>query len=336
MSASPEVRIDGYYLSHLSDFWGLDTVTHRRRGPWEMTFNVDVDLGQRLPGLGAPVEAMLGPSQFWSGTLAEPDWASGSMVAIGACRQGEEVLCLGPTGATTSTPDVAIDEAITRGVLDWSQSYSLSNVPLGDVDATNDLNYLTALLDQWEAESGTTWRVDARRFVGPADLAAAPSWHILPGAELLPSSNEILAGTIFGRFKNKQGRWQTVDVGSGAPEIGVSLAKHGNITSVRATAIIQAMLDRLGAQNSWSGGIEVMAEHIVTPGGTPADPSQVVAGQMIRHLGQRNPNSRDLFTDFVLDQTAWSVPGGTIRLDPVGRVARDMRSTIEGLGGEVL
>lgn len=329
MTSSPWVRVDGEVLSHLVNGWGDLTVTHRRRGPWEMSFGIDVAGNTRPPelSLGVPVEVMLGSSPIWAGELAEPDWDAGSMTAVGACRTGEEVICLDGSGATTSTPDVAIDEAIARGVLNWARPSSLSSAPLVESDETSSLNYLTALLDAWEADAGKTWSVSARRFVTAITPPTVPTFQILPGAQAPALSNEILAGTIFGRYQGLDGRWATASVGSGKPEIGISLAQRGRLSAAQAGTIVSSLLAKLGAQSSWSSGIEVTAGQIVSDG-TPVDLAKVLPNQMADSLGQ---DAR-----FVVDETVWNVSEGLLQIKPVGMVARDLRSIVGEAGGEVL
>lgn len=341
----PEVLVNGQWLSSLNDGTSVYPAnpiirTQWPRGDWEMTWDVNLPPGQRPPALlrQMRVEARQGPSPIFAGSLAEVDWVEGKMVAVGACREGEETLALTAGGVTTTTLNVAVDQAIARGALTWRRPYGLSATPFGDSDSTDNLNYLTALLDAWAAENGTVWHVASDRIVRLSPDPTVPSWHILPGAEPLASATEQLAGAIHARYLDRKRRYASVSAGTGHPEIGISLTARGAMSATRAQGIIDTLLVKLGAQGSWSSSPTVTVEQIVTPGGTrdPLAISRVRAGQMVRFLDQRTEAGLPFNTDVVLAETAWSVAEGRITLTPQGKVARDLRAVVAEVGGELL
>lgn len=318
--------------------WGDLKITHRwPYGCWQMDWNVLLKPWQRIPDFaaGALVEARMGSGRIWAGKLARPDWSTGAMSAVGAAREGEEALCLSTAGETSSTPDDVVDEAIARGALSWTRRVSLDATPFAAGDSTVKLNYVTALLDAWATSMGLRWGVGPNREVYAAADPVKPTIYMRPGTGVLGVSEETLAARVFGRHEDLTGTLHTVDVGTGAPEVGISLLKHGLIDNSKAVAIITGIRAQLQERTGWTNGVTVTADQVTGPGGNRMGLDQAVAGKMGRLIGLRDERGADAHTDIVLGETIWDVPAGTVAANPVGLSDRSLTGIVEAGGGEL-
>lgn len=320
--------------------WGDLKVTHRwPYGCWELGWNVLLKPWQRGHGFtaGAPVEARIASRAIWAGKLIRPDWTTGTMLAVGAAREGEEALCLSAVGETSSTPDDVVDQAIARGALSWVRRFSLDATPFAAGDATVRLNYVTALMDAWSTSKSMRWGVGPNREVYAAADPVTPTIYIRPGVGVFGVAEETLAARVFGRFEDLTGTLDTVDVGAGAPEVGISLLKHGEIDSTKATDIITGMRAQLQERTGWTNGVTVTADMVTNPGGSRMGLHRVSsgAGRMARFLGLRDERGAEAHTDVVLGETIWDVPAGTVLCNPVGLSDRSLAGVVEAGGGEL-
>lgn len=346
--AYPEVRVGGtggVWLSQLGLLWGDLTVEHRWPfGCWETTWTIPtITAKKRPPALVAnqPVDVVFAGKSIWSGQLTEPDWADGQFTAQGWVRQGETTPCLTSAGLTTTIPDTAIDQGITRGWLNWRRTASISSVAYsaadtGTGDATDDLNSISALLDAYTQDNKLRWGVDAQRRVYTAADPTTPAWDVSPDTDPLGVSSAALASTLVARYvADSAGTLATVIVGTGAPVVMVDLTGRGQITSAKATSICQNILAQTTATTGWTNGLTLTRTQI-TSGGIHPHLSMVVAGQMIRLLGQRDPRGLDANTSVVVGTSLWNVNDGTIELSPVDTADRDLSTIIANAGGELV
>lgn len=337
--SSPQVLVNGRWLSSLG-YWGDLKITHRwPYGCWEATWRMAIKPYQRFADVvaGKPVQIRLASGNIWAGDLAEPDWDTGNMRAVGAARQGETSLCLTSLGETTSTPDTAVDQAIARGAVTWVRRNSLSATAFAPNDTTAQLNYLTALMDAWSTAQNMRWGVGPQREIYAAADPTTPSIHIRPGSGVLGVTEEQLAARVFGRYQSSSsGALSTVSVGAGIPEVGVSLLKYGLIDATAATNIITGIRNQLQARTGWTNGVTVTADMVTTPGGQRLGLDQVVASKMARLLGLRDERGGSASTDIVLGETIWDVPAGTVVCNPVGLTDRSLSGVVEASGGVLL
>ena len=321
-------------------WWGEPVITHRwPLGCWEMTWEMNLPSYQRPATLraGAEAEAFSAGTCVWSGLLLEPNWNSQEFVAAGHAREAERTLCLDWVGGSTSTPDVAIDRGIAAGALHWIRPASLSNVPFGESDATDQLNYVGALLDAWSLEAGAKWAVGPDRRVGIGVDPTAPAWHVMPDSGVLGVADEEYVSAVFGRYQTEAGAYDTVSVFSatqpaGSRESGIDLTGKGRLTTARAQATVQGILDQMGARTGWTNGVTVTSGQITSPGGTPANLALVRAGQMVRLQALRDQRGLSASTDIVVGESIWKPTDDLITLNPVGLAARDLSSIVERAG----
>src|SRR5690606_17159294 len=155
--------------------------------------------------------------------------------------------------------------------------------------------------------NGLRWAVDAHGVVYAAADPTEPTLYVRPGAGRLGVTEKRVAGTIVGRYQTSGGSFDSVFVGSGRPEIGVSLAKHGVLDGTAATAICNGILSQLQERVGWTNGLTLTADMVTNAGGQRSGLSRVVAGRMARLVGLRDERGSEAHTDIVLSQTIWDV-----------------------------
>lgn len=336
----PEVFVDGRPVSSMVDAWGELEVTHRwPLGSWETKWSMPLDPWRRPPQLraNAPVQVKVGPHCIWCGTLVEPNWSEGALAAIGLCRQGEGAASLdNAAGQTTSTPDTAIDGAIARGVVSWTRPESISAVPLGAADQTDKLSYVSALLNAYAQSASMNWYVDPFGAVRIAADPTTPTALLMPDNGVLGVAVEAQVGSVVGRYIDSTTHvFENVTYGTGLPEKLYDWTARGEMSAAEATALCEGVWTPLQAQPGWTNGLTVSSSELMSVGGiaSPGMMWKFRAGQMLRLLGVRDLRGLSANTDVVIGESIWTPGGDQLRLNPVGKVARDIRSIVEGLGG---
>lgn len=330
----PEVWVAGRPLTSIAAWGELEVTTRHPLGSWEAKWSMPLDPWRRPPELraDAPVQVKVGPHCIWCGDLAEPNWAEGTFAAVGACRQGEGAPCFDSAGETTSTPDVAIDQAIADGFVDWTRPASISTVPLTTGDNTDAPNYLSALLDAFGP-----WYVDPFLNVRTAADPTTPTALLMPDNGVLGVAVESQVGTVFGRYLDSTTYTnKTVYFGTGRPAQLVNYLDRGPMTAVEATALCQALWEPLQAQTGWTNGLTVRPGELRSIGGQELPLWRFQAGPkgMVRLLGVRDLRGLSSNTNIVAAETIWTATGDeALRINPVGKVARDIRSMAEAQGG---
>lgn len=324
-------------------WWGDLAVTHRwPLGSWEAKWSMPLAPWQRHPLFKAdvPVTIRIGPWPIWTGQLADIGWDDGEMVAVGAARQGESAPAFDNTGATTTILDVAIDQAIADGMVDWTRPASLSAVAFGTDGETDRVNYLAALMDSWATSVSKRWYVDPWRAVRAAVDPTVPSALIIPDSGSLGVANERQAGTVFGRYVDTAtGAPATTRYpasGGGRPAVLMNLLDTKPPMSVEdARAICQGVWSQLQAQPGWTNGITVRTGQLLTPGGADLALWRFAAGPdgMASLLGVRDERGLSANTNVVMGESIWTPGEDSLQLKPTGVAARDISSIIEAAGG---
>lgn len=324
-------------------WWGDLVVTHRwPLGSWECRWSMPLAPWQRHPLIkeDAPVTVRVGPWPIWAGQLADAGWDEGEMVSVGAGRQAEGAPAFDGMGATTTIPDVAVDQAIADGFVDWTRPASLSAVAFGAEGETDRVNYLAALLDSWSTSASKRWYVDPWRAVRAAVDPVVPSALIIPDSGSLGVSDEKKAGTVIGRY---------VDTATGAPTTTRYPASGGGrpavlmnmldtqppMSATAARARCQGVWSQLQAQSGWTNGITVRTGQLLTPGGNSLALWRFTAGPdgMASLLGVRDERGLSANTNVVMGESIWTPGEDSLQLNPVGKAARDISSIIEDAGG---
>lgn len=339
-SQRPWIRVAGVPLEVHAPVGDM-IIEHRWPfGAWEAKWSMALRPRQRLPGVvkGVRVEVLLGSLVTWSGTLTEPDASEGNFIASGLARQAEHAPALNSSGKTTTTPAVAVNNAIVQGWLDWINVVGLiSNTPYAGsdtstIDASDRVNTVAALLDAYTAEDNLRWMVRPDRIVYAAPDPTEVTWDMHPTQQVLASASDRLAGTIVARWADSAGVLATTTTGTGLPVATVDLTALGGLTSTRVTTISNTILTRAAAAGGTVGSFKIGAEQIR---GRP-HLARVVAGQRARLLGQFDPDSGISTTpSLVLGITSWNVDERAVTCTPVDAAARDLASIVAEQGGQL-
>lgn len=331
---SAEVVIGGIWLSSLGP-WG-DLVVEDRwpGGCHEVSGKIEPRLTHRHPALvnGARTSIVVaGPR--WTGELTELDWETGEFVASGLSRQGDKAPALNAAGMTTTTPNAAIDKAISAGWVDWIRPESISPNPYSASDAAGDataqVNVLGALLDEWASGSGKRWGVDELKAVyAAADPTTAT--HLLINTPAPVESAQRAVGSVVARWQDAAGTAFTTIRGTGAPALTVSFLEAGPLTSSKVTAKCDRILSATAGKSTY-GPFIITRDQIV--GATHL--SAVRASHRAVIVDQIGADFAVLGPSFVLGRSRWNVAEETVECTPVDAPDLDLESIIAAQGGEL-
>lgn len=336
----PEVWIDGWWLSSIAPWGDLKTST-RLVGDWQASFSIIRTPRQKMlrhPAFvyGAEVRVMLGPVRSWVGFLTEPDWDSGELVALGAPREAEGALALTATGQTTTKPNTAVDQAITRGALNWTRGDDFGSTAIGESDQTADIKSVARLLDAWADEDGNgQWRVGRDRVLrAVADDETDPDWFITPGSGELGAADDERIDRVFVRyFDSADSTYRTTSYPAATPaggiERGADITGRGPITATKADSIALGIWTKMQGRSGWTNGLTVNRSQVTTPGGIAANLGLIKAGDSMRLLGVPDPRGLAHHIDVVIGETDYDWKAGEIQLNPVGLAARTFEAVLE-------
>lgn len=329
-----ELNIGGIWLSSLGPWGELKVEDRWPGGNWEIKATIDPQLSRRHPAIvnDAPVRLTVGGDR-WAGTLTEYDPESGELVAQGCTRQGDGAPALNAAGMTTTTPNAAIDRAISSGWVGWRRPLSLSSVPYSASDdagdATAEVNALGALLDEWAAGAGLRIGVDEQRIIYAAADPTAVT-HMLINTPAPPQSGQRAAGTVVARWQNSSGAYSTTIRGSLRPIVTVDFTNAGPLTSAQVTARCDRILS--SSQGAATvGGFTVTRDQVI---GRP-HLSIVRAGQRVVLVDQATPDLAGFAPSVVLGITVWNVDEDSVECTPVDAPDLDLASIVEKQGGMV-
>lgn len=336
---TPQVRVGNTWLSGLGPWGDLEIERRLQGGSYEMTWGMTSRRRHRDLIEGAPVSAWLGHRALWSGVLREPDWPEGQFVAEGLCRQAERAVCLTGAGVTTSTPDVAVDNAIAKGWLDWGRVASISAAPLTAGDTTDSMNSVEELLEAYVDEENRRWFVSPRGNIVSTEListATSPRsgfWDVLLDGDRIGTSADKLAGTVVARYADSAagGLKKTVIVppsNGPLPVVKVDLTNRDPMTTAKATAISQAILDKSAAQVGLLGAFELTRNQIL---GRPSL-GMITEGHRLRLRGQHDPSGISASPVCTAEIATWNVAEKKLVITPLGAPQRDLESIIESAG----
>lgn len=338
----PEVWVDGWPMSGISPWGDLHTQT-RLTGDWQISWAMIRHPRKQLvrhPAFhsGAPVELKLGPAVCAVGSLAEPDWDSGQLIALGSPREGEGALALTGAGATTTKPNTAIDAAIARGALNWTRVSSFGTTAIGDADNVADIKSIARLLDAWAEDNDNPagWRVDRKRALrSVTDTESDPIWFVVPGAGELGVADEERVGRVFVRYlvSGGGGALATASYPAATPagsiERGADITSRGALTAGDAEAIARGIWRKMSGRSGWTNGINVTRSQITSKGGLAANLALIKAGDAMRLLGIQDPRGLNHHLDVVIGDTDYDWSAGSIQLNPVGLAARTFEAVLE-------
>lgn len=338
----PEVRVGGWWMSGIAPWGDLKTST-RLTGDWQASWSMIRSPRKHLmrhPALvyGSTVEVMLGPVCVWCGSLTEPDWDSGEVIALGAPREAENAIALNAAGETTTKPDPAIDQAIARGVWNVTRGDDFGNTAIGEGDdASSGSPSVARLLDAWaeDADNGD-WYVNRQRVVHAVTRdESEPLWYITPGAGEMGAADDERVDRVFLRFSDSTdgGALHTASYPATTPaggiERGASVTNRGLITPTFAGKLAEGIWRKMNGHSGWTNGINVNRSQVTTRGGIAANLAFIKAGDAMRLLGVPDPRGLAHNLDVVIGETDYDWSAGTIQLNPVGLAARTFEAVLE-------
>lgn len=353
MSLSPkQIKVGGQLLSTLlpvDGYWGDLSWVHRRVGGfYSAQFNLLVPAGWRHPAIirGARVELWDGGYRFAIGSLSDLDWGEGAFQVAGLCQiaMGQDAPLaldgtLAPAGPyTTTTPNVAVDEAIARGALPgWSRNDDIGSSPLVVGDLADADNTVGQVVDGASAIDGRPWRLDRNGVIALVADSTTPDYHIYPGQIELGVADDEYASHVYVSYVDSATltvrRVVAIDEEAakkwGRVELPVSLTDRGSTDAGTAQAIADGILVGARRRPTWIDPIEVSADQLRLNGGMSADLDSVEGGQMIRAHGLVDERTGESSVDIVIDEVQRADGAPTIVLLPVGLAARTLSAVIE-------
>lgn len=331
-SSTLQIVIDGKWLSLEARYGDVSMSKCWPGGSDQLTWSLDTPL---LGRGNQEVTAYFGPVPVWAGSLIEPDSSQPQITAIGAWHEaanssGRGYAALGSSGAATNIPNVAIDQAISRG-LRWTRPNSIRSTAIS-IDISSGPVNLADMLDSWGEDNGQRWGVDPRRQVYAKADDTAPSYQTLPLREGLGFALDNYASTLVGRYISSSTHApatliyppsSTADPPYGHAEELVDLTGKGEISSTTATNILKSLITLGRAVPQWTAELQFAYGEILNMGGVPVALETVDAGKMLRvqsnfDLAQRMHGQ--LYIDVPIGQT--TLAGGLLTVRPLGFVGR--------------
>lgn len=338
----PEIRIGDWWMSGIAPWGDLRTST-RLVGDWQASWQIVRHPRRRLlrhPALvaGARVTVMLGPEPVWTGSLVEPDWDSGELTALGVARQADTALCLTAGGSMTTKPNVAIDQAISRGAWDVVRGHDFGSTAIGEADGAGSLKYVAQLLDAWaeDDDNPDRWYVDTRRVLRAATTDESnPQWFITPGVGELGVAGTERVDRVFLRYydstdsNNLKTASYPASTPAGGVERGVDATVLGPITPTQAGKRAEGIWRKMKGKPGWTNGLTLLPGQIATPGGVPVHPALVRAGGAARLLGAPDPRGLAHHLDVVTGDTELEWDALRLQVNPVGLADRTFEAVLE-------
>lgn len=327
-----DVRVNRIPLALVCDFGDVEMTTDWPGGSGELSWS-SANMPGRLAKGGATVEGYLGPQRVWYGVLDEPDPSQDRISAQGLYRLADNYPALTAAGAPQSVPDLAIDQAIARG-LPWKRVASLQSTSV-EIDLSSGPVTLGALLDAMAEGKGTRWGVDATGAVFDKADDTSPAYVSEPLDISLGYALDNYASTLFGRYLSSTAfTYLTTPALTDSAAVAlhgyreevVDLTGRGAISAARATVLLQKLLDLGRAKPQFTESIEFSYGEILTTGGVPVALETVEAGRVLRVLGLEPTRQGPMYVDVPIGHT--SLSGGTLTVQPLGIATRSYQDFV--------
>lgn len=198
------------------------------------------------------------------------------------------------------------------------------------------------LLNLTAEQSGKRWGVFADGFITqPAD-PTTPDYIVVavdtPGGRTV----DDYATHLYAQFTDSTLGWLNLVAATSNPtsngtfgryERIVDLTPMGPITPAAAQQVLAGMLSNVGPRAAFTDSVAVQSGALLSPGGVPVRLSTVRAGRMVRFIGcVPDPAFGELAyttsVDVVIGQVDYDTVSDTLRLQPVGMKARDLRAVL--------
>ena len=337
-----QLKIGGRWASTIATWGDLAWKTAVPGGMSEVTWTMDVDPAFQHPALkiDALVEVYDGPTRIGAAQLVDPDVGSGAFTATGIYDGAVNFQALASSGAGTSVPNVAIDQAILRG-LPWKRRANFSGVAFAGTGAETAANTVLSLLTAFSDQTGSWPMIDGDGYVTNQLAPTVPTWHLMPGFGGLGLAEGDYASDLYGRRLAAGGTFEVETRGDSAArdaygrrEALVDLTTQGVMSEAKANAILDGMLAKGRARPAFTDSVDVTPEMLLTSGGVPADLTMVQAGQLVRAHGMLgDPRAGGAtYLDWVIGETAYADESDVITLSPLGLEPRDLTAILADFG----
>lgn len=338
-------RTRRWNLAHVAGCGDLEMSWTRPGGSDEASWRVDLPPDAEHPALrrGRLVEIQHGPDVIWVGHLIQAgpgqDRSEGwTLRAQGTHRVGRRRPCLDALGNTTTTPDVAITQAIAEG-LQWNLPTSISAVPFEPSDSTKALNTIGDLLDAYCEQNGLRWWVGTDWGVRVGPDPTTPTYYMTPGSGAPALADDEFASDVYVRYQEDALTYKTAHASNQAALDAydyeaalVDAVRRGLMTSSDADDLAANLLALGKARLAWTAPVEPASRQL-TRGGIatylPYVGPEVGAGIMVRLKGINDPLTPDPWTDFVVGKAQYSSGSDSIPLTPMELAARNLRDAME-------
>jgi hypothetical protein len=315
------------------------------RGCLTASWTLDLPAGVTPVGLhpGRLVSIYDGPIRVWVGTLDDAEQGHPWQIsASGIAALGDRYVAVDVSGIPTIDPNVAIDQAISRG-LPWTRPATLPT-PTITQSAPGSIGQL---LDDVQTASGQRWQVNANAQVSITADPTTPDYLLVnvstPGGRTIA---ENYATKVFARYLSSGSTPPTPAIvtvatqtpnGSGPKgtyEVIADITDRGPINTTVAVNILAGALTLQGPRAAFTGQIPVQPGSLLTPGGVPVRLSTVTAGQLIRCIGDEpDPAYGELnfstVIDVLISESDYDATEDLLTLTPIGFVPRDFASVLE-------
>jgi hypothetical protein len=290
-----EVKVAGEWLHSRGNVSDIAWSSRWGSGPCggdlaSCVFAVDPDNDTSLVGVGSSFEVYSGGVLEFGGVVDEVSRDFPRQIAAkGLARRAEDFEALSG-GSPTSSPQDAVEDAITRG-LPWSDAGDFGPDPIGSVG--DSVRRLDELLTDWADKVGVRWGVDP---TGVAFAVAEPTdvdYLLNADGFDIGVTSDNLATHIVARYQDGvdfdgNPTFSTTVASDtdaeekyGRREKSLDLTNLGLLTSGTAGTYATAEL-ALGLRPRWLQRVTVPSSRLLSPGGVPAHLPSVRAGQVVR------------------------------------------------------
>lgn len=290
MAASVQIRVDNEWLSSTCR-WGSLSYSHTWPGGSDLASWTSIDMPLRLRRPGVAVGLYVGSQIVWGGKLASPD-SFGSYGAVGLWRGGQ-VLALDGAGASSVTPDTAIDAAIARvSTLGWKRPVPVF-ATAANVDVSQGPVTLASLMDAAAMQTARVWGVLPDGTVIMPTASTVPTYHLLssPLNQPLGVTNDGYANQLVGRYNTGTAYASVTETDAAAValigqtvEAPADLTSFGAISAATARSFLQNLFTLGRSKPAWTQTIPVGPGDIRNPGGVPIARATVTAANTILRL----------------------------------------------------
>lgn len=326
-------------IAHVGDLsWSHGWPYGCLEASWTMDLPPDVYPAALMPRPNNDVwvEIWDGPVRVWSGYLMEPDpGETWTLHAVGWYSIFQHYLALSSTPAPSAVPSVAVAQAISRGSLPITVGTTLSASSITSSTETAATNTVLQLLDEYAAQLGQRWMIDADNVLTVAADPTTPTLVLENDDALRGVADDDYVTDIYPRYQASGalalGSASVTSRPAGRRERAMDVTDLGVLTLGSANAYAQAELNRNGARRGYTAGLTVRYGDLLRLGGAPRRLGLVKARTMFRSFNVADASGQvrlGLTADVVIGKTTYRDGEATLAIDPLGLAPRTFVDTM--------